>query len=1234
MPIDSCADNIDRVNPAQGDPALGGALELEGALARDDQAQLEFLVNRTARMGVSVWKRDGATSCPTEIWVDGLTDDLGVAQRVALSPINDPAQPDLCATLIDAGGTLVWTPRRYEISLRTDASGDQEVMPYTLRLEVLPPVCSNGYHEIGEECDLGEANSDTTPGSPRGSIYGEVEVCRSTCRLPYCGDGVQDLGEACDHGDRNTDDPFNPAIDTEGEASASCRGDCTLSFCGDGVLDAGEGCDQGDDNAFDAECLPTCVVAVCGDGNLRVGLDDHELGFERCDDGNQEDGDGCSADCSDLEQLCADGNFIPSSDRCPSNDVINVACGDGLVVQDFDGDGIADPDHPNYEECDDNNINAGDGCNSRCRIERVRLMSEVSRRVSGDLHLYELQVDAPGQLLIYTRGGPGQEEIDTCLESDHELTLYLMNPETKRKSSLISFNDDSSSASQCPRIEVNIYRAGTYLIEVNPYQGAPRMPYELSTIFTRDLSGGGSESGQVSDKEYDVFVIKSYELSKLRVTADSAQRDTLRAQLFNSVEDMFEVNGNLTDTLPLSRILRVPNHQDGEANDPDQSDVYLMIQGANQDGSVFYQIDVSPICGDGTIDKQRDDEGDEFGEECDDGARDDQDGCSAWCKIETNLCGNGLFEARYDDANIAPDEECDDGHLIIDQNTQIHLDESRQVMTTSYRVFFDAEDETLRSVELIIDASVFSSIIPAEEAISRNYFYPRDFNIEAGQADLKSLAQAIEGHFPTLIKAYARGNELSLVVRSGKVDQALEISSSAPSSPWNSIDPRAVCDAECSYKVRRLVSRETNTSGAYVLTGKIPENDTDQYLFSVRGNSIFEARTLGCQRSTADQPTIDTQMTLYRLDQGELVSVIQQGDDLFDINSTCPLGITPSGVDTDGDQIDDLCDVDTDGDGIPNAQDNCPIIANHNQQNSDQDLLGDRCDPDQVDEVIVVGDLDQDGITDDQDNCVEHPNHEQGDANGDGEGDTCEDGNDFCSYVYISDLPSGDYLLEVGGYLGGRIPQYKLNYNLSRVIPQVSSSINEISPTALSNFTRDEFTGEISEEVHLLSYQDPAPNGIEELRPYGRISMSTQSGVPEEVIGEVGPDGASKVNCTNRPRFKLSGAPLQDDLQRDELCQLSVVDNPIEQTIDQTYFVNDFQGLANVSALNQSLLIQPPNDQSFWDRIDYQIELPFTYQHCFNQNCGENPCGNGVVDAGELCDDGDEIDDNFCINEC
>jgi cysteine-rich repeat protein len=61
-------------------------------------------------------------------------------------------------------------------------------------------------------------------------------------------------------------------------------------FCGDGNVDTNEICDDG--NNLDGDgCSAVCTVeAMCGDGNLDPG--------EQCDDGNDFNGDGCSAMCN------------------------------------------------------------------------------------------------------------------------------------------------------------------------------------------------------------------------------------------------------------------------------------------------------------------------------------------------------------------------------------------------------------------------------------------------------------------------------------------------------------------------------------------------------------------------------------------------------------------------------------------------------------------------------------------------------------------------------------------------------------------------------------------------------------------------------------------------------------------------------------------------------------------------------------------------------------------------
>jgi cysteine-rich repeat protein len=70
------------------------------------------------------------------------------------------------------------------------------------------------------------------------------------------------------------------------------------------------------------------------------------------------------------------------------------------------------------------------------------------------------------------------------------------------------------------------------------------------------------------------------------------------------------------------------------------------------------------------------------------------------------------------------------------------------------------------------------------------------------------------------------------------------------------------------------------------------------------------------------------------------------GDGLASPVDNCPTTANASQVDSDGDGLGDACDPpdDTDGDGVPDTTDNCPTIANANQADSDSDGLGDACD--------------------------------------------------------------------------------------------------------------------------------------------------------------------------------------------------------------------------------------------------------------------------------------------------
>jgi len=126
--------------------------------------------------------------------------------------------------------------------------------------------------------------------------------------------------------------------------------------CGNGVLEGIEECDDGNINDGDG-CSATCTIeAVCGNGVTE--------GAEECDDGNVSDGDGCSSTCA-FETVCGngvaegieecdDGN-ASDNDACLNN-CISAVCGDGNVQF-------------GTEACDDGNAVDGDGCSSACQLE-------------------------------------------------------------------------------------------------------------------------------------------------------------------------------------------------------------------------------------------------------------------------------------------------------------------------------------------------------------------------------------------------------------------------------------------------------------------------------------------------------------------------------------------------------------------------------------------------------------------------------------------------------------------------------------------------------------------------------------------------------------------------------------------------------------------------------------------------------------------------------------------------
>ena len=177
--------------------------------------------------------------------------------------------------------------------------------------------------------------------------------------------------------------------DGGGCADASDAGPPHTAACGDGALDPGETCDDGNTAGGDgctANCrqieqnftCPTagspCVSTIrCGDRTI--------AGTETCDDGNTTSGDGCGANCK-LEDGWA----------CPVMGVLCEAakCGDSIVA--------------GTETCDDGNDKASDGCDASCHLE------------DG------YACDTPGAACKKTNCGDGKREgSERCDDGNHDL---------------------------------------------------------------------------------------------------------------------------------------------------------------------------------------------------------------------------------------------------------------------------------------------------------------------------------------------------------------------------------------------------------------------------------------------------------------------------------------------------------------------------------------------------------------------------------------------------------------------------------------------------------------------------------------------------------------------------------------------------------------------------------------------------------------------------------------------
>lgn len=285
-------------------------------------------------------------------------------------------------------------------------------------------------------------------------------VAVSSCHRDGCREGDQACAALTD-GSSGT----SSGSESSGSTVASTTGDMTSessstapttvappAVCGDGVIGGDEACDDGNQEQLDG-CLNDCTPARCGDGLVNVGV-------EACDDGNDDDTDDCTSNCR--LPRCGDGFVHVGSEQCDeglaNSDQIYGGCGSQCAPGPRCGDGKLN----GPEDCDDLNTDPADGCLEGCIEAR------------SCKHVLELAPGATsGKYRVWPLGGDIDVNVWCDMDSDGGGYTFL-----KVDTQVLGANDKGAQAAEVvcqtfgmhllvPRTEAHVKSAHSFALAPN-----------------------------------------------------------------------------------------------------------------------------------------------------------------------------------------------------------------------------------------------------------------------------------------------------------------------------------------------------------------------------------------------------------------------------------------------------------------------------------------------------------------------------------------------------------------------------------------------------------------------------------------------------------------------------------------------------------------------------------------------------------------------------------------------